>query len=176
MPRNDPRSVPLQPVVASPGRRSRWTDGVLVGLVAAIVSTLVLLLAGGVSGRGLHILADAGMAILPSIVRAATGVSATLSYLLSHTLLYMVAGIVALALAGLADRLPPLVTGIFLAIIIVEFGFLVLSAESRAIGRVDDVTWRSLLIAHAVGDLVFALGIVRAHPSLRQSLVRGYEW
>ena len=38
------------------------------------------------------------------------------------------------------------------------------------------MTWRSLLIAHAVGDVVFALGIVRAHPSLRQALVRGYAW
>jgi hypothetical protein len=163
-------------VVIPRGRRSRWTDGVLVGLVAAIVSTLILLLAGALSGRGFHILADAGMAALPSMVRAATGISAALSYLLSHTLLYMLAGVAVLALAGLADRLPPLVTGLVLVIIIIEFGFLVFTTENQAIGRIDGMTWRSLLIAHAVGDVVFALGIVRAHPSLRQTLVRGYEW
>jgi hypothetical protein len=155
---------------------SRWTDGVLVGIVAAMISTLILLLAGAVSGRGLHILADAGMALLPSTVGAATGASAALSYLLCHTLLYMLAGVAALALVVLADRLPPLVTGLFLVFIIIEFGFLVLTTESQAIGRVDEVTWRSILIAHAVGDIVFALGIVRVHPSLRQALVRGYEW
>ena len=163
-------------VVTRMGRRSRWRGGVLVGLVAAIVSTLILLLAGALSGRGFHILADAGMAALPSMVHAATGISAALSYLLSHTLLYMLAGVAALALAGLADRLPPLVTGLVLVIIIIEFGFLVFTTEGQALGRFDAVTWRSLLIAHAVGDVVFALGIVRAHPSLRQALVRGYEW
>jgi hypothetical protein len=157
-------------------RRFRWADGVLVGLVAAIISTLILLLAGAVSGRGLHILGDAGMAALPSVVREATGASASLSYLLSHTLLYLLAGVVALALASLGDRLPPLMTGLLLVIIIIELGFLVFTTQSQAAGRLDAVTWRSLLIAHAVGDVVFALGIVRAHPSLRQALVRGYEW
>ena len=163
-------------VVVPMRRRSRWADGVLVGLIAAIISTLVLLLVGALSGRGLDILADAGMAALPATVRAATGISAAPSYLLSHTLLYMLAGVVALALAGLADRLPPLMTGLLLVIIIIEFGFLVFTTEGQAIGRLDEVTWRSLLIAHAVGDVVFALGIVRAHPGLRRAVVRGYEW
>jgi hypothetical protein len=160
----------------APTRRSRWTDGVLVGLVAAIISTLILLLAGAASGRGLHILTDAGMTALPSTLRAAIGVSPALSYLLCHTLLYLLAGVVGLALAGLADRLPPVVVALLLVIIIVEFGFLVFTTESQAIGRVDAVTWRSLLISHAIGGVVFALGIMRAHPSLHQALVRGYEW
>jgi MFS superfamily sulfate permease-like transporter len=163
-------------VVVPAGHRYRWTDGLLVGLIAAAVSTLILLLAGALSGRGLHILTDAGMAVLPSEVRAATGVSASLGYLLSHTLLYLLAGVVALALTGLADRLPPLVAGLLLVIIILEFGFMMLTTETRASGHIDEVTWRSLLIAHAVGDVVFALGILRVHPSLRQALVRGFEW
>ena len=168
--------IAQEPVVVSAGRRARSIDGVLVGLVAAIVSTLILLLAGALTGRGLGLLADAGMAALPSTVRTATGAPAALSYLLSHTLVYMLAGIVALKLAGLADRVPPLVAGLLLVIIILEFGFLEFTTESLASGRIDAVTWRSLLIAHAIGDLVFAFGIVRAHPSLRQALVRGFEW
>lgn len=167
--------IPEKPSVVIQ-RRSRWTDGVLAGLVAAIGSTLILLLAGAVSGRGLHIMTDAGMTALPSILRAATGISAALSYLLCHTMVYLLAGVVAMALAGLADRLSPLVAGLLLLVIIIEFGFLVFTTENQAAGRIDEVTWRSLLIAHAVGDLVFALGIVRAHPTLRQALVRGYEW
>ena len=153
-----------------------WTNGVFVGLVAALSSTLILLLAGALSGRGLHIVADAGMAALPSAVRALTGISAALSYLLSHALVYLLAGVVAMALVSLADRLPPLVTGLVLVCIIIEFGFLVFTTEGQASGRVDEVTWRSLLVAHAAGDVIFALGILRAHPSLRQTLVRGYEW
>jgi hypothetical protein len=164
-----------EPVVPV-GRRSRWTDGALVGLVAATISTLILLLAGALTGRGLHVLTDVGMAVLPSIVRSATGASAALSYLLSHTLLYLLAGVVALALAGLTDRVPPLAAGLVLVIIFIEFGFLVFTTESQVSGRIDEVTWRSLLIAHAVGDLALALGIVRVHPSLRQAVVRGFEW
>jgi hypothetical protein len=124
----------------------------------------------------LHLLTDVGMAVLPSIVRSATGASAALSYLLSHTLLYMLAGVVALALASLTDRVPPLAVGLFLVIIFIEFGFLEFTTESQAMGRIDDVTWRSLLIAHAIGDVALAFGIVRLHPSLRQALVRGFEW
>jgi hypothetical protein len=166
-----------EPIVVEPTRRRhRWTDGVLIGLRAAIVGTVVLLLAGALVGRGFDILADAGRGVLPSVVHWATGVSAALSYLLSHTLLYMVAGIVILALVGLPDRLPPLITGLVLGAVLIEFGFFMLTTESHALGRVDATTWRALLIAHAAGDLVFLFGIVRAHPSVRQALVRGYEW
>jgi hypothetical protein len=165
-----------EPMGAPMGRRALWTEGVLVGVVAAGISTLILLLAGALSGRGLHILTDVGMAALPSLVRAATGLSAALSYVLGHTLLYLLAGVVALALVGLADRLPPLMAGLLLVLVIVEFGFLVFTTESQASGQIDEVTWRSLLVAHAVGDIVFLLGLVRAHPSLRQAVVRGFEW
>ena len=100
-------------------RHPQCIDGVRVGLAAATLSTLTLLAAGAVSGRGLHILADAGMAALPPTVRAVTGASAALSYVLSHTAVYMPGGVVALALAGLADRLPTLVTGLVFAVIMV---------------------------------------------------------
>ena len=159
-----------------PTRRFRWRDGVLIGLVAAIISTLILLLAGAMSGRGLQILTDAGMIALPARLGSATGLSATLSYLLCHTLFYVVAGVVALGLAGLADRLPPLVAALLLVIIILEFGFLVLTTESQAMGLIDQVTWRSILIGHLAGGVALALGIVRVHPSVRRAVVRGYEW
>jgi hypothetical protein len=165
-----------EPAGAPMGRRALWTAGVLVGLVAACTSTLILLLAGALSGRGLHILTDVGMAAVPSLVRAATGLSAALSYVLSHTLVYLLAGVVALALVDLADRLPPLMAGLLLVLVFIEFGFLVFTTESQASGRIDEVSWRSLLIAHAVGDVVFLLGLVRAHPSLRQAVDRGFEW
>ena len=113
--------------------RARWRDGARVGLIAAIIGILTLLLAGALSGRGLSVLADAGMAGLPATIQAATGIPAALSYLLIHTLLYMLAGVVALALAGLADRVPPLVAGLVLAIIIIEFGFLVFTTEARQV-------------------------------------------
>jgi hypothetical protein len=163
-------------VVVPTGRRALWTEGVLVGLVAAASSTLILLLAGALSGRGLHILTDVGMSAVPSLVRAATGLSAAASYVLSHAVFYVLAGVVALALAGLVDRVPPLVAGLLLVVLIIEFGFFVFTTESQASGRIDQLSWRSLLIAHAVGDIIFILGLVRAHPSLRQALVRGFEW
>jgi hypothetical protein len=159
-----------------PTQRFRWTTGVLIGLLAAVASSLILLLAGGVSGRGLQVLTNAGMTALPATLSAATGVSAAASYLLCHAVLYLLAAIVGLALAALADRLPPVIAGLLLVIIFIEFGFLVLTTESQAMGRIDQVTWGSLLIAHAIGGVVLLLGIVRAHPSLRQALVRGYEW
>jgi hypothetical protein len=152
-----------------------WIDGVLVGLGAATLGTVTLLAAGAFSGRGLHILADAGQTAVPSTVRAITGASMGLSYVLSHIALYMLAGVAALALARLADRFPGVMAGLVLVVISLEFGFLVLTTEVQAMGRLDEVTWRALLVAHAAGDVAFALGIVRVHPSLRRALVRGYE-
>jgi hypothetical protein len=169
-------SIMEQPALLRAQRRFRWTDGIMVGFTAAAVSTLILLIAGAVSGRGLTIFADAGSTGFPTLLSAVTGLSAAPSYVVSHTLLYLVAGVVGLRLVSLADRVPPLVTGILLIIIILEFGFLVFTTEGQADGRIDQVTWRSLLIAHALGDIVFALGIVRVHPAVRRTLVRGYEW
>jgi len=169
-------SIMEEPALIPAQRRFHWTSGVLVGFTAAAVSTLILLAAGAVSGRGLTILGDAGSTGFPTILSAATGLAAAPSYLVGHTLLYLIAGVVGLKLVNLADRLPPMVTGLILVIIILEFSFLVFTTEGRAGGRIDQVTWRSLLIAHALGDVVFALGIVRVHPALRRTLVRGYEW
>jgi hypothetical protein len=47
------------------------------------------------------------------------------SYLLSHTTLYLLAGIIALAVSRVADRLPILLTGLLLVIMVMEFGYLV---------------------------------------------------
>jgi hypothetical protein len=94
---------------------------------------------------------------------------------LSHTVLYMLAGVVAMSLARLADRFPGVSAGLVLLVIVLELGFLVLTTEVQVMGRLDEVTWRALLVAHAAGDVAFALGIVRVHPGLRRALVRGYE-
>jgi hypothetical protein len=155
--------------------RVRWTHGALIGLGAAVVGALTLLAAGAFTGRGLHILVDAGQAALPSAVHALTGASAAPSYLLSHTVLYMLAAAAAMALARLADRMPQIMPGLVVALILLELGFLVLTLEVRVMGRFDEITWRALLVAHAAGDIALVFGIVRVHPSLRRALTRGYE-
>jgi hypothetical protein len=152
-----------------------WLQGSAVGLAAAAVGTLALITVGTVSGRGLDILAAVGMGPWPSAVRALTGASPAVSYLISHTTLYLLAGIVGLALARVADRTPVLLTGLLLLIIVVEFGFLFVMTGWQAAGRFDQVTWRAVVIAHAVADIVLVLGIVRVHPSLRQALRRAYQ-
>jgi len=152
-----------------------WLQGILVGLVAGVVGTLTLIIVGALSGRGLDILAGVGMGPWPSAVRAVTGASPAVSYILSHTTLYLLAGIVGLALARVADRIPVLLTGLLLLLIVVEFGFLVVMTGWQAGGHFDQVTWRAVLIAHAVADVFLVLGIVRVHPSLRQAFRRAYQ-
>jgi hypothetical protein len=153
----------------------RWRQAALVGLGAALVGGMALLAAGAYAGRGVHILADVGQAALPSAVRTVTGASAALSYVLSHTLLYLLGAVAAMALARLADGMPQIMPGFVLALVLLELGFLVLTTEGRILGRFDEVTWRALLVAHATGDLALVFGIVRIHPGLRQALSRGYE-
>jgi hypothetical protein len=149
-------------------------DGMLIGLTAAIVSTLTLLAVSALAGHGGDILADVATAVLPAALRAVIGTPPAISYLLSHTVLYVMAGVAVLTLARLADRVPAFMTGVVLLGIIFEFGFLVLTTEDRTMARFGDFTWRALLIAHAMGDLAFVLALVRIHPAIRQALVRGY--
>jgi hypothetical protein len=97
------------------------------------------------------------------------------SYLLSHTALYLLAGIVALAIARLADRLPILLTGLLLVIIVVEFGYLVVMTGWQAAGHFDGPTWQAVLIAHLVANLVLPVGVLWVHPSLRLDFRRAYQ-
>jgi hypothetical protein len=155
--------------------RVSWKPGVLIGLGAAAASTLTLFVIAALSDRGLHLLTDAGMGGFSTLLRAITGMSPALSYLIGHTAMYLLAGVGGLALARLLDRVPAFITGLVLLGIVIEMGFLVFTTESGTMGRFDESTWRALLIAHAVGDLTFVLGLVRVLPGLRHLLVHGYD-
>jgi hypothetical protein len=152
-----------------------WLQGAAVGLIAALAGTLTLLTVGAIGGRGLAVLDAVGMGPWPSAVRALTGASPAVSYLLSHTILYLLAGIVALAIARVADRLPVLLTGLLLAILVIEFSYLVVMTGWQAMGHFDGLTWRSVLIAHVVANLFLVVGILWVHPSLRLDFRRAYQ-
>jgi hypothetical protein len=152
-----------------------WLQGTAVGLTAAIVGTITLIAVGAISGRGATILGAVGMGPWPSAVRALTGASPGVSYLVSHTTLYLLAGIVALAVARVADRLPVLLTGLLLVILLIEFGYLVVMTGWQATGHFDDLTWRSVLVAHVVANVALLIGILWVHPSLKLALRRAYE-
>lgn len=162
---------PMSRIQRQPG----WLQGAAVGLTAAIAGSLALLTVGAIGGRGLAILDAVGMGPWPSAVRALTGASPAVSYLLSHTTLYVLAGIVALALARVADRLPVLLIGLFLLILVIEFSYLVVMTGWRAMGRFDGLTWQSVLIAHVVANVVLLAGILWVHPSLRSAFRRAYQ-
>ena len=156
-------------------RRPGWVEGATVGLTAAIAGTLALIVMGSIGGRGGAVLDAVGMGPGPSGVRALTGASPAVSYLVSHAALYVVAGIVALALARVADRLPILLTGLLLVIILIELGYLVVMTGGEATGRFDNLTWQAVLVAHVVANTVLLIGILWVHPSLRSAFRRAYE-
>jgi hypothetical protein len=162
---------PMSRIRHQPG----WLQGAAVGLTAAVAGTLALIIAGTIGGRGMDILDAVGMGLWPSAVHDLTGASPAVSYLLSHTTLYLLAGIVALAIARVADRLPVLLTGLLLGIMVIEFAYLVVMTGWRATGHFDALTWRSVLIAHVVADLFLLIGVLWVHPSLRLDFRRGYE-
>jgi hypothetical protein len=153
----------------------RWPSGILIGLVGAAIGVGVLLIAGILTGRGASLIADAGARILPHDLAAGTGLSPAAAYLIVHTAFYLAAGIVAVILARVADRFPPIMTALVLVMIIVEFGFLVFSTETVAQHRIDRFAWGAFLVAHGAADLVFVLLLVWAHPSLLRDLREGYQ-
>jgi hypothetical protein len=156
-------------------RPLRWSSGIRVGLLGAAAGILVLLLVGLLTGHGSSLLTEAGARMLPESLAASTGLSAVAAYLVVHTAFYLVAGIAAVLLTRVADRANALMTGLIFLIIIIEFGFLEFSTMALAQGRIDMFAWRALLMAHAAADLVFALLLFRAHPSLLGDLRQGYQ-
>ena len=152
-----------------------WLQGAGVGLIAAVAGTVTLVLVGAIGGRGLAILGAVGMGAWPSAVRAVTGASPAVSYLVSHTTLYLLAGIVALGVARVADRLPVLLSGLTLVILLIEFGYLVVMTGWQASGRFDGLTWRSVLVAHLVANVCLLIGILWVHPSLTMAFRRANE-
>jgi hypothetical protein len=156
-------------------QRLRWTSAILIGLAAAATGVVVLLAAGMLSGRGPSLIADAGARMLPHALAQGTGLTSAAAYLAVHTAFYLAAGLAAVILTRMADRVPATVTGLVIVMIMVEFGVLEFSTQALAQHRIDELTWRALLVAHAAADVVFALLVLRAHPSLRRDLVQGYE-
>jgi hypothetical protein len=156
-------------------RPLRWPSGILIGLLGAATGVVILLVTGLLTGRGASLIAEAGARMLPHGLAADTGLSPAVAYLLVHAAFYLAAGLVAVVLAGVADRFPGVMTAIVLAMIIVEFGFLVFSTEAEAQRRIDGFAWGAFLVAHGAADAVFALLLLRAQPSLLRKLREGYE-
>jgi hypothetical protein len=153
----------------------RLPFGILIGLAGAATGVVVLLVAGVQAGRGASLIADAGARMLPHGLAGGTGLSPAAAYLIVHTAFYLAAGLAAVMLARVADRFPPVMTALVFVMIIVEFGFLVFSTETVAQHRIDGFAWGAFLVAHGAADLVFALLLLWAHPSLLRELREGYE-
>lgn len=156
-------------------RLLRWSSGIRIGLIAAATGVLVLLIVGLLTGQGDALITEAGARMLPAGLAAATGLSRGVAYLVVHTLFYLAAGMAAVVLARVADRVPAVMTGLVLAMICIEFGFLDFSTEALAQSRIEMFAWRALLMAHGAADVVFAFLVFRAHPSLLNDLREGYE-
>lgn len=153
----------------------RWSTGAAIGLIAAVIGVLVLLLAGLLTGHGSSVLAEAGKRMVPQALAAGTGLPAGAAYLVVHTGLYVLAGLAAVLLTRVADRAHVVLVGLVLVLIIIEFGAFEFATAAVAEGRIDPSTWRAILIAHLVADLAFAFMVVRAHPALLRELREGYE-
>jgi hypothetical protein len=82
---------------------------------------------------------------------------------------------VGLAIARVADRMPVLLTGLVLVVLVIEFSFLVVMTGWEATGHFDEATWRAVLIAHAAADISLVIGIMGVHPTLRQAFGRAYQ-
>lgn len=156
-------------------RLLRWSSGIRIGLIAAAVGVLVLLIAGLLTGQGGALITEAGGRMLPRGLAESTGLTPGAAYLVVHTVFYLAAGMAAVVLARVADGVPAVMTGLVLVMIFIEFGFLEFSTEALAQSRIDMLAWRAFLLAHGIADLVFALLVLRAHPSLASDLRQGYE-
>jgi len=156
-------------------QRQQWMiQAAFVGFVAGVISTAALVTVG-LMAKWPYMAAGRELQLVPSAIGEIVGSAGTAIYMLIRTSLYMVAGVAAFALARMSNRFPALLPGVLLVIIGLEFAFVGAVTLSESLGRITEMGWRALLVAHVVGDAFLAIAVFRAYPALRATLHRAYE-
>ncbi len=153
-------------------RRPVIREGVMVGLVGAVVVALWFLVLDGAQGQLFRTPATLGSALFlgaesPAEVQYGFGVIA--GYTLVHGALWIIAGLVVAALASAAERTPPILLAAGLLFVSFEAFFMGIVAVAAQVFLGPDAWWAigagNILAALVMGRMLWA-----GHPRLAQEL------
>ena len=148
-----------------------YAEGLLAGLVGAATIALWFLALDGVKGRPLFTPTVLGTALF----RGGAGLGSpealpidfemVLSFTWVHVLVFLIIGVAASRLLGLAERNPSFGFGIVLLFVVFECGFL-LACMLFAEPVLRALTWPEVLVGNLLAAAAMAAVFWRRHPRL----------
>src|SRR6059036_720629 len=148
-----------------------YAEGILAGVIGAATIALWFLALDGVKGRPFYTPTVLGTALF----RGGTGLATpdalpidfemVLSFTWVHVLAFLIIGVGASRLLGLAERNPSFGFGIVLRFVVFEFGFL-LACMLFAEPVLRALTWPEVLVGNLLAAAAMAAVFRRRHPQL----------
>jgi len=152
-------------------------EGLIAGLIGAIVVAVWFLIIDLVQGRMLFTPAALGSAIFNG-ARSAADVQITVPIILAYTGIHIAAflgtGFVASALISAAEKDPPMLLGLVLLFVTFEvlfFGLIAIMAS----WLLDSIRWWTILAANLIAAGAMGAYLWHAHPNLQAELSKPLE-
>ncbi len=148
-----------------------YAEGILAGLVGAATIALWFLALDGVRGRPFHTPTVLGTALFHGGAGLATpealpvDFEMVVSFTWVHVLAFLIIGMGAARLVGLAERNPSFGFGIVLFFVVFEFGFL-LACMLFAEPVLRALTWPEVLVGNLLAAAAMGAVFWRRHPRL----------
>lgn len=148
-------------------------EGVIAGLIGAIVVALWFFIIDAVGGRLLFTPAALGSALFYGASHAAQvriDAITVLGYTFLHGAVFLVAGMIAAALAVEAEQHPPLLLAFVLLFVTFETLFIGLIALIAS-WLLDAIAWWTIAAANVLAAVAMGIYLWREHPALRRLLM-----
>lgn len=153
-------------------------QGIVAGLIGALVVAVWFLLVDSIAGRPLFTPGALGSAILHG-AKDPPGVEIALNTVLGYTLIhiaaFLLAGVLVSALVTQAERAPYLIFGMFLLLVIFETFFVAIVAMLGT-WIMEELAWWSVLVGNGLAAASMGGYMLKAHPKLRASLKDEKLW
>ena len=153
-------------------------QGIVAGVIGAVVVAVWFLIVDSIAGRPLFTPAALGSAVL----NGASGVpgvefsAATIvGYTLIHIAAFLLAGVLVSALVTQAERAPYLVFGMILLLVIFETFFIAMVAMLGT-WLMQELAWWSVLVGNLLAAAAMGAYMLKVHPRLRAELRDDKLW
>lgn len=153
-------------------------QGIVAGLIGALVVAVWFLIVDSIAGRALFTPAALGSAILngtgppPGVEFSTTTI---IGYTLIHFAAFLLAGVVASVLVTQAEKAPHLVFGIIILFVIVETFFIFMVAMLGT-WLMEELAWWSVLVGNLLAAVSMGGYLLKVHPILRAELKDEILW
>src|ERR687887_1663856 len=160
----------------APARRSVLREGIVAGLIGAVVVAVWFLLFDLARGQPLLTPGLLGAAVFQGVstpVGLEITVANVLGYTLIHGLAFIAFGVVAASLLALSEREPTLFVAFVILFAAFEvFVFGVVGALGRSM--LGALVWWSILVGNLLASLAMLWYFFRAHRALPRTLIGGW--